>query len=79
MSPRTGSGWLDGSGHDEDSDDKVIDGWADTHKRGGGGGGGGNQRGGNPSNRACLPIALAMGGGALAVVAALAEAAHRVL
>lgn len=77
--PQTGSGWLDGGkGHDEDSDDKIIDGWGETYKRGGGGGGG-NQRGGNPSNRACLPILVALAGGLAAAAYGLIEAAHRVL
>lgn len=33
--PRTGSGWLDGSGHDEDSDDKLLDQMGDTYRQGG--------------------------------------------
>lgn len=69
-----GNSWLGGNGHDEDSDDKLIDEMGKTYRRGGGGG---NQRGGNPSGRACLPLAIAGVGGLAALGVALAEAASR--
>lgn len=73
-----GNSWLGGSGHDEDSDDKLIDEMAKTHRRGSGGGGG-NQRGGNPSGRACLPLAIAGAGGLCALIVLASEALGRLV